>query len=220
MLCFSDMPDGPRIEGESLIRFHPGAGTETDTATVRSIVMGRDIRSDSFTFREWNFEKTRLDLQARAVRDRSRQGTRPSGHEPGAVPLPAPVSTPEGRKALCGPRTPAQFQHEHLDRCHDRCLPHDAGIRVRTLRPPPAKTTMPNGGRSAWSIKGEQPQVLEHEAPDRGNDVRGKRAGQFPTRPVSSRPRSHPRKPHLRRCRRPLSPGPTAKKSSRTSTAA
>ena len=52
VLCFSDMPDGPRIEGESLLRFHPGAGTETDTATVRSIEMDRDIRSDSYTFRE------------------------------------------------------------------------------------------------------------------------------------------------------------------------
>jgi type VI secretion system secreted protein VgrG len=65
VLCFSDMPDGPRIVGESLVRFHPGAGTETDTATVRTIEMGRDIRSDSFTFREWNFEKTRLDLQVK-----------------------------------------------------------------------------------------------------------------------------------------------------------
>jgi len=52
VLCFSDREGGPRIHGESGLRFHPGAGTETDTSTVRRVELGQAIGNDSVMFRE------------------------------------------------------------------------------------------------------------------------------------------------------------------------
>jgi type VI secretion system secreted protein VgrG len=83
VLCFSDREGGPRIDGESLLRFHPGAGTETDTATVQNHrCLRQGIGSDSVTFREWNFEKTRLNLEVGQSETDARQGPGPCWHDP------------------------------------------------------------------------------------------------------------------------------------------
>jgi type VI secretion system secreted protein VgrG len=167
VLCFSDMPGGPRIEGESLVRFHPGAGTETDTATIRSIEPGRDVRSDSFTFREWNFEKTRLDLQVALA-------------ETDSVKAPVPVGMNLERY-----RYPHLYQlrkdgQRYVDLELQRTFSMSAWVDVTTdvSRMLPGYEFELFGHRRDdynakwWAVRvehrGEQPQVLEHEAPDRG----------------------------------------------------
>jgi type VI secretion system secreted protein VgrG len=167
VLCFSDMPGGPRIEGESLVRFHPGAGTETDTATIRSIEQVRDVRSDSFTFREWNFEKTRLNLQVALS-------------ETDSVKAPVPVGM-----NLEQYRYPHLYQlrkdgQRYVDLELMRTFSMSAWVDATTdvSRMTPGYEfelfghRRPDYNAPWWVVRvehrGEQPQVLEHEAPDRG----------------------------------------------------
>jgi len=167
VLCFSDREGGLPIEGESELRYHPGAGTEVDTATVREAELNQAIGSDAVTFREWNFEKTRLDLQAgRAETD--------------AIKAPVPVGM-----------TLEEYRFPHLyqlrkdgDRYADiELLRHfslsrwlDAATDVSRMAPGHTFTLYGHHRQDlngCWWVarvahRGEQPQVLEHEAPDRG----------------------------------------------------
>jgi type VI secretion system secreted protein VgrG len=167
VLCFSDREGGPPIPGESQLLFHPGAGTETDTATVREAELNQAIGSDAVTFRDWNFEKTRLDFQIEKA-------------ESDPVKAPVPVGM-----------TLEQYRFPHLYQLRkdgDRY----AGIELLRLfsmnrwidaatdvsRMVPGHTFQlrghhrPDLNGTWWVVRvehrGEQPQVLEHEAPDRG----------------------------------------------------
>jgi len=167
VLCFSDREGGPLIGGESLLRFHPGAGTETDAPTVRTVELRRTIGSDACTFREWNFEKTRLDLEVGQLE---------------ADPLKAPV--PVGM-------TLEQYHHPHLYQLQKdgnryaglELLRHfslsrriEATTDVSRMTPAHVfelhEHPRPDLNARWWAVRvthrGEQPQVLEHEAPDRG----------------------------------------------------
>jgi type VI secretion system secreted protein VgrG len=167
VLCFSDMPDGPRIEGESLVRFHPGAGTETDTATIRSIEMGRDIRSDSFTFREWNFEKTRLDLQVKL-----------SETDPVKAPVPAGMNLEQYRYPHLYQLQKDGKRYVDLELMRNFSMSTLVDVTTDVSRMTPGYVFELFGHRrqdynAKWWVvrvehRGEQPQVLEHEAPDRG----------------------------------------------------
>ena len=192
VLCFSDREGGPMIGGESLLRFHPGAGTETDTTVVREVELNQAIVSDAFTFREWNFEKTRLDLQVGQ-----------SETDPVKAPVPAGM-------------TLERYQHPHLyqlrkdgNRYSDielqRHISQSRWIDVRTdaSRMLPGHAFELFGHRrqelnTRWWVvrvehRGEQPQVLEHEAPDRGMTYAANvRAIPFTTRfvPASDHPKT------------------------------
>ncbi|MDY0228188.1 MAG: type VI secretion system tip protein TssI/VgrG [Desulfomicrobium apsheronum] len=167
VLCFSDMPDGPRIEGESLVRFHPGAGTETDTATVRTIEMGRDIRSDSFTFREWNFEKTRLDLQVKL-----------SETDPVKAPVPVGMNLEQYRYPHLYQLQKDGKRYVDLELLRNFSMNAWVDVTTDVSRMTPGYVFELFGHRredynAKWWVvrvehRGEQPQVLEHEAPDRG----------------------------------------------------
>jgi type VI secretion system secreted protein VgrG len=167
VLCFSDREGGPPIPGESQLLFHPGAGTETDTATVREAELNQAIGSDAVTFRDWNFRKTRLDLQIEKA-------------ETDPVKAPVPVGM-----------TLEQYRFPHLYQLRkdgDRyagieLLRHfslsrwiDAATDVSRMTPGHAFELRghhrPDLNGRWWIVRvehrGEQPQVLEHEAPDRG----------------------------------------------------
>ena len=62
VLCFTDREGGPLINGENELRFHPGSGNVTDTAVINRVTLHQSVRSDSATYREWNFQKPKLDL--------------------------------------------------------------------------------------------------------------------------------------------------------------
>ncbi len=167
VLCFSDREGGPRIGGESLLRFHPGAGTEVDTATVRSADLRQGIVSDSVSLREWNFQKTRLKLDAGQI-------------QPDPVKAPIPVGM-----------TLEQYHYPHLYQLKKEGNRY-AGIELLrhfslsrrvegtadVSRLVPGHTfelhehPRPELNATWWAVRvthrGEQPQVLEHEAPDRG----------------------------------------------------
>ncbi|HCU67739.1 MAG TPA: type VI secretion system tip protein VgrG [Desulfomicrobium sp.] len=167
VLCFSDREGGPAIGGESRLRYHPGAGTETDTAVVREVELHQAIGSDAFTFREWNFEKTRLDLQVGQA-------------ETDSVKAPVPA-----RMTLERYRYPHLYQLRKDGRRYanmelQRHFSPSRWIDVRTdaSRMLPGHAFELFGHRrqelnTRWWVvrvehRGEQPQALEHEAPDRG----------------------------------------------------
>ena len=167
VLCFSDREGGARIGGESLLRFHPGAGTETDTATVKSAGLRQSIGSDACTFREWNFEKTRLNLEVSQTQ-----------------PDPVKASVPIGMNL-------EQYHYPHLYQLR-KDGNYYAGVELlrhlslsRLIEATTDVSRMTPGHtfeiyehprqelNSGWWVvrvthRGEQPQVLEHEAPDRG----------------------------------------------------
>ena len=167
VLCFSDREGGPAIAGESRLRFHPGAGTETDSAVVREVELNQAIVSDAFTFREWNFEKTHLNLEVGQMET-----------DPVRAPVPAGM-------------TLERYRHPHLYRLRkegDRyagiemlrhfSLSRWIDVRTDASRMLPGHAFELFGHRRPelnvrwWVVRvehrGEQPQVLEHEAPDRG----------------------------------------------------
>jgi type VI secretion system secreted protein VgrG len=187
------MPDGPRIEGESLIRFHPGAGTETDTATVRSIGMGRDIRSDSFTFREWNFEKTRLDLQVKL-----------SETDPVKAPVPVGMNLEQYRYPHLYQLQKDGKRYVNLELLRNFSMSAWVDVTTDVSRMTPGYVfELFEHRRKDYNVpwwvvrvehRGEQPQVLEHEAPDRGM-MYGANLRAIPNTTRFIPASDHPRKP-------------------------
>lgn len=54
-LCFSDMPGGPRINGEPDLRYFPGSGQTADTAVISRATLRSQSVSDRAMLRDWNF---------------------------------------------------------------------------------------------------------------------------------------------------------------------
>jgi type VI secretion system secreted protein VgrG len=167
VLCFSDREGGPRIAGESELRFHPGAGTQTDTATVRTLAFHQVIGSDAVTFREWNFEKTRLDLQVQQAETDAFKAPVPAGMTLERYGYPHLYQLQKDGKRYAGIE---MLRHMSMSRYME------AGTDVSRMVP--GFTFELFGHDRAelnarwWLVRveqqGEQPQVLEHEAPDRG----------------------------------------------------
>ncbi|GAB6112282.1 type VI secretion system Vgr family protein [Desulfomicrobium salsuginis] len=167
VLCFSDREGGPPIGGESRLRFHPGAGTETDTAVVREVELNQTIGSDAFTFREWNFEKTRLDLQVGQ-----------SETDPVKAPVPAGMTLERYRYPHLYQVQKDGKRYAEMELQRHMSQSRRVDVRTDASRLLPGHTFELFGHRrpdlnARWWVvrvehRGEQPQVLEHEAPDRG----------------------------------------------------
>jgi type VI secretion system secreted protein VgrG len=63
ILIFSDTAGGPKISGESSLRFHQGSGQYADTSVISRLNLHQRSTTNSVTFREWNFTKPKLDLE-------------------------------------------------------------------------------------------------------------------------------------------------------------
>ena len=166
-LCFSDMPGGPRIGGESDLRYFPGSGQPADTAVVSRLALRSQSVSDRATLRDWNFITPAAILEGGA-------------------------SEPEFAKAPTAPGMRAEtYSYPHLHQTREEGERY-AGVQLlRQLtfqtwleaesdvsRFLPGFTFSLHGHdreevNAGWWVagvthRGEQPQVLEHEAPDRG----------------------------------------------------
>ena len=166
-LCFSDMPDGPDIPGGSPLAYMPGAGMKADAAVISALHYHVAARSNAVAFREWNFEKYWADLAV-------------SADEPDQAAAPAPPGMllehyryPHLYQ-LCDPgRRYADIQLRRelssvrrADGVSDvaRLLPGHAFAVARY----PRQEVNARWWVTSCRHRGEQPQVLEHEAPDRG----------------------------------------------------
>ncbi len=166
-LCFSDMPGGPRIAGEAALRYFPGSGQPADTAVVsRATILSRSV-SDRATLRDWNFLTPSAILESSAFEAAFDKAPAVPGMRAETYRSPHLYQTREegARHAALQLRRQLTFQ---------TCLEAEADVS-RFL---PGFTFTLFGHERAelnagWWIagvahQGEQPQVLEHEAPDRG----------------------------------------------------
>lgn len=164
LLCFCDREGGPAIAGESDVRFFPGSGQASDTAVISRLNLNQGVNSNAATYREWNFTQPKLDLNV---------------EEKETDPQKAPV--PPGMNL-------EQYQYPHLYQLRaegtryarlqlDRQLTFSRWIDCQSdvSRWLPSYTFSiyehPRDDlNTGWWIvgvthEGEQPGVLEHEAP-------------------------------------------------------
>ena len=164
-LCFCDAEGGAPIPGESRLRFYPGSGNPADTAVISRLNLRHRINSDSASYNEWNFTRPALDLTSKA---RERDMVK------APVPLAMSLETYQFPHLYQEPDKGARYAHLQLQRqltfrewveCESDVSRHTPGFTF-TLHDHPR----PDANRGWWIVsvshKGEQPQVLEHEAPD------------------------------------------------------
>ena len=164
-LCFCDREGGPKIPGQSDLRFFPGSGQLSDTAVINRLTLHEQVNSNAAAYREWNFRKPRLDLE---VRDKE--------EDKQAAPAPPGMLL-------------EQYAYPHLYQLRQ---PGERYVKLRMLRQlifrqwiecssdvarflPSYTFSMHDHPREAlnagwWVVsvrhEGQQPGVLEHEAPD------------------------------------------------------
>ena len=167
-LCFSDAEGGPRIPGESLLRFYPGSGQPEDTAVISRLNLRQRVNSDSATFREWNFTTPGIDLSGRQKEEDMAKAPVPLAMSLETYQFPHLYQTrDEGERyvklQLQRQLTFCKWLEGESDVC--RFLP---GFTFSVYEHPRADVNR------AWWIsevrhEGQQPGVLRHEAPsDRG----------------------------------------------------
>lgn len=61
-VCFCDREGGPKISGESSVRFFSGSGQAPDTAVISHVAYTFQAGSNAAAYKEWSPAKPRLDL--------------------------------------------------------------------------------------------------------------------------------------------------------------
>lgn len=164
-LCFSDMPGGPPIPGENSLRFFPGSGENATTAVIARLNLHHRINSDSSTYREYNFEQPPLDLTSQDAEPDARKAPSPGGVHMETYQFPHLYQLKDPGKRY------AQIQLLRQLTFHT-WIEGESDVSRFT---PGYTFTVNQHYRSDVNAKwwvtavehfGEQPGVLEHEAPD------------------------------------------------------
>jgi type VI secretion system secreted protein VgrG len=163
-LTFSDREGGPRIAGKSNLRYFPGSGQVPDTTVISRIAFRHRVNSNAATYREWNFTRPKLDLESHKME---------AGHEP--------APSPRGMMM-------EQYQYPHLydsrgdgERYADLQIKRQLTFRKWIEAASDASRYLPGYSFEInehprdeinavwWAVtvthQGEQPGILEHEAP-------------------------------------------------------
>jgi type VI secretion system secreted protein VgrG len=169
ILCFSNAAGGPWIPGqpEGLLRFHPGAGMVADEAVLRRLGLRRQALSDRSTYREWNFEEPPLDLEVSENEPDQEKAPLPGGLKTETYQFPHLYEQKEPGQRYAQIQLLRQLTFSRLIEGESdvtRLLPGFAF----SIYEHPRKEVNDQWWLTEVQHKGEQPQVLEHEAPDRG----------------------------------------------------
>lgn len=172
-LCFADFPGGPAIPGQNELRFFEGSGQMADTAVIDRLSVHRSARSNASMYKEWNFQHPSLNLGAARNESRREDAPVPAGtvQEVYRYPHIYQLQTPG-----------LQYAELQLLRqlTFSKWIEGEADVSRLT---PGHLFALSGHGRADVNAKwmlfrvehyGEQPQVLEHEAPDRGMQYRSK----------------------------------------------
>ena len=166
-LCFSDMPGGPDIPGGPKLVYRFGAGMQSDEAVISDLHYHVAARTHAVTLRDWNFEKYWADLTAAADEPDRQKAPAPTDMMLEGYHYPHLYAQLDPGKRYAG----IQLQREQtfsrwIDGSADvaRLLP---GFTFTVERYPRYEVN-DRWWVTACRHQGEQPQVLEHEAPDRG----------------------------------------------------
>ena len=167
-LCFCDHFGGPKIPGESLLRFFPGSGTQPDTSVISRLNLNGQVNSNSSTYREWNFTKPKLELQVGEFEPDPEKAPQPENISLETYQFPHlyQLRTPGDRSADLQLMRQLTFREWiELESDVSRFLPSYTFIVHSHPRPEVNACWWVTSARH----EGEQPGVLEHEAPpDRG----------------------------------------------------
>ena len=164
-LCFCDREGGPKIPGQSDLRFFPGSGQRSDTAVINRLTLHEQVNSNAAAYREWNFRKPRLDLEVRDKEEDKQAAPAPPGMllEQYAYPHLYQLRKPGERYAKLRLARQLTFR-QWIDCTSDvaRFLPS----YTFSMHDHPREAL--NAGWWVISVRheGQQPGVLEHEAPD------------------------------------------------------
>ena len=164
-LCFCDREGGPKIPGQSDLRFFPGSGQRSDTAVITRLTLHEQVNSNAAAYREWNFRKPRLDLEVRDKEEDKQAAPAPPGMllEQYAYPHLYQLRKPGERYAKLQLSRQLTFR-QWIDCTSDvaRFLPS----YVFSIDDHPRAAL--NGRWWVVTVRheGQQPGVLEHEAPD------------------------------------------------------
>ena len=164
-LCFCDREGGPKISGQSDLRFFPGSGQRSDTAVINRLTLHEQVNSNAAAYREWNFRKPRLDLEVRDKEEDKQAAPAPPGMllEQYAYPHLYQLRQPGERYVKL--RMLRQLTFRQWIECSSdvaRFLPS----YTFSMHDHPREAL--NAGWWVVSVRheGQQPGVLEHEAPD------------------------------------------------------
>ena len=164
-LCFCDREGGPKIPGENDLRFFPGSGQRSDTAVVNRLTLHESVNSNAATYREWNFQKPRLDLEVREKEEDQKNAPTPPGMllEQYAYPHLYQLRKPGDRYAKLQLLRQLTFrQWIECDSDVARFLPS----YTFSIHDHPRDALNTGWWVAAVQHEGQQPGVLEHEAPD------------------------------------------------------
>ncbi|MDE7065631.1 MAG: type VI secretion system tip protein VgrG, partial [Desulfovibrionaceae bacterium] len=191
-LCFRDHEGGPPIAGESDLRFFPGSGQPADTAVVSRLRLHERVNSNAMAYREWNFRKPKLDLHVHEAEEDTLKAPTPPGMllEHYAYPHLYQLRKPGMRYARLQLQRQLTFrQWIEAEADVARFLPG----RTFSIHEHPREAV-----NAAWWVvaahhEGEQPGVLEHEAPG-GRGLRyASRVTAIPERTRFVPPLEHPK---------------------------
>ncbi|MDR2301021.1 MAG: type VI secretion system tip protein VgrG, partial [Deltaproteobacteria bacterium] len=171
-VCFSDASGGANIEGESDLRFFPGSGQPSDEAVANRFNVCQRVNSDAATYREWNFEKPSLNLEALASEPDQLKAPAPGGLSLETYRFPHLYQLAEGGDRYAKIQIGRQLTFSRWAEGEgdvSRWLP---GFAFKLHDHPQGEA---NGQWWVTEAKheGEQPQVLEGEAPERGFSFHG-----------------------------------------------
>ena len=161
-LCFCDMEGGPAIAGESDVRFYPGSGHIQDTAVISRVRYKHRVNSNVAAYKEWNFQKTRLDL---FVQDAENDAPGPPGMRMEQYRYPHLYELQATGSRYAALQRMRQFVFRtwlELESDVSRFLP---GYTF-SVREHPREDVNAEWWVAAVRHRGEQPEVLEHESPD------------------------------------------------------
>ena len=163
-LCFCDREGGPTIEGESDIRFFAGSGQVADTAVINRLAFHQGVNSNASSYKEWNFTSPKLALFAKEYEQDTKKAPVPSGMYLEQYTFPHLYQSQKNGERYAKLQLGRQLTFSQWIECESdvsRYLPS----YTFTIQNHPR-----NDVNAAWWVStvyhnGEQPGVLEHEAP-------------------------------------------------------
>ena len=162
VLCFADREGGPAITGEKDLRFYPGSGHIHDTAVIARVRYKHGINSNVASYKEWNFQKTKLDLYVEKKEDGA---PGPSGMRMEQYQYPHLYDLRATGARYAELQRTRQFVFRtwlDLESDVSRFLP---GYTFSIHEHPRPEVNAKWWVVAVWH-QGEQPEVLEHESPD------------------------------------------------------
>lgn len=167
-LCFYDYKGGPEIAGKPDIRFYPGSGQPADTAVISRLELSHAVNSNAAMYKEWNFTKPKLDLTVKDHETDTKKAPKPPGMLLEEYNSPHIYNLKDLGTRYAKMQVERQLTFRQWIDCQSdvaRFLPgHTFSINQHPR----------NDVNASWWVfsvrhEGEQPGVLEHEAPsDRG----------------------------------------------------